>query len=841
MKRTSLLLFTVALLFMEYAIGQSTTNFYVSPTGNDSILDSANTAMNPFKTPNRAQLAITDLGTCSSRTKPVIVYFETGLYPLGGITGTYAGPWTLGSGTGCSASPVTFTNYQSGSPVISGGVKLTMTQVGTSSIYKSPLPSTLTSYSPEALHYNNTRRFRARPGAVSGSGLTGLEGAYYRITQLDTCGTGTTECYDRFQYDPTALTAAQIATWSNYHGWNPSGQQPSTSPCYSTTTQPADDGDIEILVFEKWTMSRERISCIDTTADIIYLEGSTVQNAMDHGYFTGHRYIIENVNTGTATSPALIPGQFFIDRTASPYVLYYKAQTGETPNTANVVIPVLAPTSTTGAVVTATGLQYVTFSNLQFSHDNYVPPTAGYAAIQSNTNLPAMVTCMDCANTTWTQNKFTQTTSNALWLETDSSGTASPTDNTISTNYFYDLGADGLVYGTAPQKTDTTTNILNGGSIAENLVQGYGRMYAGASGIEHTFGHDNSIKNNDVTDGYNTGIGVCIPNGNINCGGTGITSGVTASNISGNLNHVWNIGKGVTDDMGAFYIATYAATGNTVENNRLHDVQDDQPYDTDGYGGNGIYIDTTTGKISVENNLVYRVSEHAVQNTDGPPGTGDYNTIFNNILAYGRVGMFYEGAPSTGVPGYLTEIIENNIFYVDRVYNSPCGIGLNTHQCSFYVQAGCTVLQSAPTVAQTWNPNLYWDTGTAFGGTSYAEAFYTVDAPAGMVTCPKDTNYNFTNWRGLGQEAGGAVFAPAFVNPTCADSTAVACEADSTQDNYAITGVGVGQTLTITTGNYFTAFSMTAPGRQSPTFTPSAIQDTFPTLMFDTTTSSVNF
>ena len=838
MKRTSLL-FVVALVLLQYAIGQSTTNFYVSPGGNDSILDSANSPSNPFKTPNRAQLAITNLGTCSLRTKPVVVSFETGFYALGGITGTYAGPWILGSGTGCSASPVTYTNYSGGSPVISGGVKLTMTQVGSSSIYKSPLPSTLTGYTPEALYYNSTRRFRARPGAVSGSGLTGLEGAYYRVTQLTCSGN---PCYDRFQYaagDPPD----SVATWSNYKGWNPGGQ-PSTSPCFSTTTKPAGDGDIEILIFEKWTMSRERIACIDTSPTVrtVYLEGSTVQNALDHGYFTGHRYIIENVNTGTATSPTLLPGQFFIDDTASPFVLYYKAQTGENPAVANVVIPVLAPTATTGAVVSATGLQYVTFSNLQFSHDNYIPPTAGFAAIQSNTNLPALFTCMDCANTTWTQNKFTQTTGNALWLETDSSTTAIPLDNSISTNYFYDLGADGLVYGGAPQKKDTNTNILHNGSITENLVQGYGRMYAGASGIEHTFGHDNVIENNDVTDGYNTGIGVCIPNGNINCGGTGITMmGVMASNISGNLNHVWNIGKGVTDDMGAFYIATYAATGNTVENNRLHDVQDDQPYDTDGYGGNGIYLDSTTGNIQVENNLVYRVSEHAVQNTLGPPGSGDPNTIFNNILAYGRVGMFYEGAPSTGVPGYSTELIENNIFYFDRVFNSTCGIGLNPHQCSFGVQSACTVLQSAPTVAQTWNPNLYWDTSTAFGGNSYAQAFFTVDAPNTMATCPKDTNYTFMGWQGLGQEAGGAVFAPAFVNPTCADSTAVLCQADNTQDNFAITGVGVGQTLTISPGNFFTAFSMTAPGRQSPTFTPSAIQDTFPTLMFDTTTSSGNF
>lgn len=836
MNRISLFLVSLTVLLSSLTFAQ-TKVFYVSPTGNDSILDSANSASNPFQTPNRAQQAITNLGTCSLRTTPVQVDFETGLYALGSVTGTYAGPWILGSGTGCSNSHVTFTNYLGGNPVISGGAKLSMTRIGTSSYYSATLPSTLTSYSPEALYYNNTRRFRTRGGAASGSGLAGLVGAYSTVTQIATCGSGGTDpCYDRFQYtagDPPD----SVASWSNYHGWNPGGQ-PSTSPCFSTTTQPANDGDIEILIIEKWTMSRERIACVDTTLKIVYLEGSTVQTT-DHGYITGHRYLVENENTGTGGSPGLLPGQFFIDRTVTPYALYYRAQTGETPNTANVVIPVLVAGSTTGAVVSATGLQYVTFTNLQFSHDNYVPGSAGFGAIQSNTNLPAAVTCMDCANTTFTVDTFTQTVANALWFETDSSSTASPVSNSITYNYFYDLGSDGLVYGDLPQVNDTTTNMLHSGTIEENLFQGYGRMYAGASGLEHPFGHDTTIENNDVTDGYNTGIGVCIPNATRNCGGTGVTSGASASNITGDLNHVWNIGKGVTDDMGAFYIATYGATGNTVENNRLHDVQDAQPYDADGYGGNGIYLDNTTGNITVENNLVFRVTEHAVQNTQGPPGSGDPNTIHNNILAYARVGMFYEGG--TGVPNYLSEIISNNIFYFDRVFNSTCGIGLDTNQCAYYVQSGCTVLNSAPLVAQTWNPNLYWDTATAFGGTSYSHAFFTDTTPVGTNVCPKSTFYTFTGWQGLGQEAGGAVFAPAFVNPTCTDSTAVLCAADSTQDNFNITGVGVGQTLTITTGNFFTAFSMTAPGRQSPPFTPSAIQDTFPTLMFSTVTSAGNF
>ena len=823
MKRTTLPLIVIALLLVGH-VQASTTFIYVAITGNDTTGDGS--PNKPYKTPDRARQAVAALGTCASRSGPAVVYFGSGIYPL-------STTWTFtSSDSGCSANPVTYTANPSDltTPVISGGVVLnsangyTWTNVS-GSLWKVTLPSALSGYSPEALYYNGTRRFRPRPGAVSGSGLPGLVGAYYRVAAtISTCGGGTSPCYDRFQYtagDPPDSKS----TWTNYAAWN------TNSNCTNSGNANY-NGDIEILIFENWTMSRERIACVDTTNKIVYLAGNTVQNS-SHGYIVGHRYIIENVSTGTSN---LIAGQFYIDRNTTPFTLYYMAQTGETPSSASVIIPVLQPSGTAGAVLSATSLQYVTFSNLKFSHDNYAPPTAGFGAAQSNTNLPAAVTCMNCSNTTWTGNYFTQTTGNALWLETNSSGT--PTSNSITYNNFYDLGSDGLVYGDLPASGDTNSNILNSGTITENLVQGYGRLYAGASGIEHPFGRTTDIENNDVTDGYNTGIGICVPNINRNCGGTG-TSGGVANNITGNFNHVWNIGKGVTDDMGAFYIATYAATGNVVKNNRLHDVQDAETYDTDGYGGNGIYIDNTTGNITAQNNLVYRVTGHAVQNTQGPPDCGEPNTVQNNILSLARVAMFYAGEEQQPfqIDTCLTETLQNNIFYFDRTDTSTCGIGLNTNKCKFFVQAACSVLDSAPTQAQIYVANLYYNTGLSTWGTTYTKAMYT-DLNS---DCTGAKYYKFPDWQALGQDTGSAVFSPGFTNPACTYSTAVQCQAHSTQDDYSIPGIAPGQTLTISPGNYFTAFSMTAPGRQSPTFTPPAILDTFPTKMFDTTTTNGNF
>ncbi len=829
MKHLSLAVLTAMLLFGH---AHAVNPIYVSPTGSDS---NDGSQAHPFKTPDKARQAVAAI-PCNQR--PVTVYFASGFYPL-------SSTWTFTStDSGCSATETVTYTAQPGdatTPIISGGIILntangyTWTNVSGTHQWWVQLAAAqfIAGFSPEAMFYNGTRRFRARAGATAGAGLVG---AYYRVANaLAVCGSGTSPCYDRFQYtagDP--LDSA--ASWLNYQPSQPTGQG---NPCTPGNANQA--GDIDILIFEKWTVARERISCVDTTNHIAYLEGNTQQNS-NHGYIAGHRYVVENVFTGAAN---LLAGQYFFDRTS--YKLYYTANTGENPNTDTVVIPVLAPGTSTGAVVSATGLSYVTFSNLQFSHDNYAPGSAGFGPLQSNTNLTAMVTCQDCSNTTWSSDTFTQTTGNALWLSTSSSTTATPTGNVITGNYVYDVGSDGIVYGNLPRSLDTASNILQGGAITENIVQGYGRMYPGASGIEHAFGSGTDIENNDVTDGYNTGIGVCVPNSNINCGGTGTHNGLAvAANIKGNYNHVWNIGKGVTDDMGAFYIATYQATGNSVNNNRLHDVQDAQTIDSDGYGGNGLYFDNTTGNITAENNVVYRVTEHAAQNTQGTPGCNIPNLLQNNILAYARTGMFNQGFVMGGsIQTCLTNTLRNNIFYFDRTDSSSCGIGQNSLQCAFFVPSGCTVLDTAPTQAQNWIANLYWNTALSTWGTTYAKAFFTI---TNATNCGARKFYTFPGWQGLGQDTGSAAFLPAFANPTCTFATAAACLSHTTQDNFRITGYPAGSQYPISAGNFFTTFCMgpTAqctdyPGRLNPTFTPAPVLDTFVTTLFDTTTTSGNF
>ncbi len=346
-------LLLAAFLLARPAFGQG-YQFYVAPPPLGSDSNNGQSPDAPFATPARASAAIRALanGVCAKRTGNVTVSFMNGSAPL--TYGFYAlnDTWTLTSAdSGCPASTITYTNYQGSTPIISGGLPVQLKQVtGTGNLYAATLPATLTGYSPEALFYNQARRFRAREGASPGYGLNGLTGAYYTIAgsgtvgspSLKICGSqGDLACYDRFLYDPDDPSGDPFdsyASWGNYSASNDSlGQMPCTGQ--QPTNGPA--GDIEVIVFEYWTVSRMRVGCVDKPSHTVYLTGNTVTN-FNHGFRVGHRYIVENVNTGPQTRPSLLPGQFFIDRSTTPYTLYYAAQDTETPATATIVLPILS-------------------------------------------------------------------------------------------------------------------------------------------------------------------------------------------------------------------------------------------------------------------------------------------------------------------------------------------------------------------------------------------------------------------------------------------------------------------------------------------------------------------
>src|SRR6266446_84167 len=633
--------------------------YYVSPPGNDS---NPGTLLQPLATVAAAEskFAANYLNHCSAQTAPIVVQFRRGTWYNQSISLT---------NSGCSsAAPVVFENYPGEIPIFSGGTRITNWINVSGSLWQATLPSGIVNF--EALYYNGQRRLRARLG----SSTAGVLGKYYRILGP------VPGYYDRFYYnakDPVSIN------WSNY-------APTAGNPCGQTPGPLALQGEIQVLDFELWDVSRERIRCIDPTSHIIYLTGSTTAGYA-HGYVAGHRYLIENVKDDLS-----VPGQWYLDRSvAGAWVLHYLANLGEHPNSDTVVIPQQAQ------ILTGTSLEYRSFVGLTFAHDNYVVGAKGYPGAEVEPLVPAAVQCMDCSNLTFDTDNFANTTGYALGLPTDNLGTS--TGNVVQNNAFYDVGAGGIILGRIATGPETDSNVPQFGTVQNNIFKGYGRVFPGAGAIVLLIGHDMSFTHNDVTDGYNQGIMICFPSATRSCAGVFNSKG--AFNITTTYNHVWNLGQGILNDFGGIYFATYGATGEVITGNKIHDFSDASAIgDVDGYGANGIYIDRG-GPIAVNNNLVYRVV-NGVSITLGPTKKGQLVAVDNNILAYSR--QYVISSYQCPQSGYSQFSFGTNIVYQDRT-------GQSAPEAS--IQGGNSYLGSPVGVVQTYSNNDYWNTSQNFATT----------------------------------------------------------------------------------------------------------------------------
>lgn len=733
--------------------------YYVSPTGSDS---NPGTLSAPLRTVQKAEsLVIANyLGThCSAQTAPIVVQFRAGRWDALALT-------MMSSDSGCSSvAPVVFENYPGETPVFSGGVRVLNWMNTTGSTWQTKLPAGTVNF--EALYYNGVRRLRPRLGSTTAAGPVGT---YYRVAS------NVAGAYDRFYYNPNdPITLG----WQNY--------APSTgNPCGQAPGPAALQGDIQIGIFEQWELSWERISCIDTVRHLVYLTGATSSGA-SHGYIPNHRYLVENVKDELA-----LPGQWFLDRSvAGAWVLTYLANPGENPNNDTVMIPQQPQ------VLSATGLKYRTFSGITFSYDNYVVGTKGYAGSQADAGLPSAVQCMDCSYVTFDSDSFTSIEGYGLGFPTDNNGTA--TGDVIQNNAFWDLGAGSLLTGRLPSGPETDANVFQFATIQNNLMQGYGRKFPGAAGIVHLLGHDVSTTHNDITDGYNMGIMICFPSFTFSCAGQSNSSGGFNSSVT--YNHVWDLGQGILNDFGGVYFATYNAEGNTVTNNKIHDITDASSQDADGYGGNALYIDRG-GPIQINNNLIYR-TVNALNITLGPPSVGQVISVGNNIFAFTRQAALNDFACAKA--GYSQFSLSNNIFLQDRTIASVPASG---------IQAGASYLGAPIGSAQSFATNDYWNTAEVFSRDP--QAFNSQQS-----SCQTRTYSTLAAWQSLGEDAGSLSVDPGFTAP-----------AYPTDDFSFVSGPpSIGFIPFNTTGT-----CSTCPGRTSPLVFPEPVPAGFPTVPFNAAT-----
>jgi len=780
------------------------STLYVAPNGNDTwsgglAAPNATNTDGPLATFEHARAVVQSLN--KTGLTQVSVQFRGGTYFLP------ATEKLTGADSGTASTEIVYQNYPGETPAISGGVRVGNWVNVSGNTWKTTLPASTQYF--ENLFYNGVRRLRPRLGGALGTyyryvGPIYLSGPAPPAAPPDPdcsvyfAGSGW-ECYDRFQYNPADPI---VNTWKNL-------APPAGNPCGQPAGNPALAGDIELVNFEQYSVSKLRVSCVDSANQIVYLTGDTATEAdhpTAHGFIPHHRYLIENVEDELSQ-----PGQWFLDRSATPWALTYLANPGENPNTDTVIIPQLTQ------VLVASNLEYVTFQGLTLEHDNYTMPATGY---DGTSDIIAGVSFQNSQHITFDSSIVTETSGVALefiscidktspnWCVSNSTGGVAA-NNLIQNSAFYDLAADAIRIGVPGKPTDTNANVPQFNTVQNTVVEGYGRVYASSKGITQGQGHDNLYTHNDVYDGYKGAIKVCY------CANSDVNPPFTNNNVI-SFNHVYNLFQGLMNDSGSLYFGVgtpsppSSGTGNKMLNNKVHDVSDASALDADGYGGDGLYADDFSGQVDMENNLVYRVSGNAVSFSGPRAGPNQSSTVKNNILAFARQSLLNAYDPysfNTVPPLPMFFTASNNLFYFDR----------NSAE-SFYVQGGCTYPGAITyTAYQQWTSNLYWRTDGGFAADP--QAFHvqrSLDANNGCGNQKLWTYYTFAGWQGLGEEAQGLVQNPGFANP--------AYPADDYSLSKGSAGVG------------FVVFDPSQAGRSNPVIHPRAVPATFPTKSFNPAT-----
>src|SRR5579872_4463122 len=425
-------------------------DFFVSPQGSDSwsgrlSLPNSTQSDGPFASFDKARASASILyraAPSQRRKEPVVVMFRGGDYFVQSSVEFSA------QDSGSERLPIVYQNYPGENPRISGGVRVrNWTKLEGSERWQTILPASTVYF--EQMFYNGQRRLRPRLG--------GYLGKYYRVAasvsaqsegdpncspdpqlkgrqgprnQSRQGGLGRgrqrapnpgtqaesqnpLQCFDRFQYDASDPIGA---TWENLK-------------------PPYPEGDIELYDFERWTVPKLRIKSIDAERKIIYLTGPTERIPGITGFFPQHRYIIENVKDAFTE-----PGQWFLDRSKSPWTLTYLARHGENPNNDVVIIPQQSQ------VLVAHGLEWVTFKGLTFAHDNFTIPPQGYSSPRQDMPITGAVSCLNCQNVTFDGDVITQTSGGGIEFKT-TSPEATTAHNSFQNGAIYDVGSYGIRVG----------------------------------------------------------------------------------------------------------------------------------------------------------------------------------------------------------------------------------------------------------------------------------------------------------------------------------------------------------------------------------------------------------
>ncbi len=418
--------------------------------------------------------------------------------------------------------------------------------------------------------------------------------------------------------------------------------------------------DVDVRIMHFWCDELLPIHSIDTDTGRVETQKPTAMTVR-----VDDNYIFENVKEALCQ-----PGEWYLDRGEGK--LYYIPEEGDT------VEDTVLYAGKTEKLLTFKNSENISFRGINFEQTDwdYIGKTDGtfnnefpadhplFENLNYNSNhtqaasdVPAAISVSASDGINFVDCLFKNISYTAIKFESASRNC------TIESSEFEEIGANAIfIHGDAVVPA-TTENI----NVKDCHINKYGRIFNNAIGILLTHAIDCELSNNEIHEGWYTGISV---------GWTWGYGDNPTNNIKIINNLIYDIGNGWLSDMGGIY--TLGIQPDTViSGNVIHNVGCDEG--SYGYGGWGIYLDEGSSGMLVENNLVYDCSSQTFHQHYGKD-----NIIRNNIFAFGEEGAFR----ITKNEEHNSLTLSNNIFVTDNA--------------TMY----------ALTTERDWfvdNSNLYWD------------------------------------------------------------------------------------------------------------------------------------
>ena len=397
----------------------------------------------------------------------------------------------------------------------------------------------------------------------------------------------------------------------------------------------ANPQDVEVQIMHFWCDEHLPVHSVDASTGRIETTKPTAMRVRVDDNFVYH-------NVKEALS---LPGEWYLDRAEEK--LYYIPEDGDT------VENTVLNAGVNDKLFDFNGAKNVSFRGIDFvntdwemvdgkhtgnpfssSHPLYGNIKYGADHPQAAFEVPAAINIIASSGINFTDCRFENISYAAVKFDKGSQ------DCNITSCLFNEIGANAIFINGDFVIPATTKNI----NVTDCHISHYGRIFSNAIGILLTHAYDCDLTNNEIHDGWYTGISVGW--------NWGYADHPTDKiNISNNL--IYNIGNGWLSDMGGIY--TLGVQPETViSGNIIYNVGcDEGAY---GYGGCGIYLDEGSSEMLVENNLVYDCSSETFHQHYGRD-----NIVRNNIFAFGGEGAFI----ITKHEEHNSLTATNNIFVVD--------------------------------------------------------------------------------------------------------------------------------------------------------------------------------